>query len=180
MRADPGSARTQVGSAALVQSRFPVKLCGGPRIETRRVLHFVEDGSGRGGPHERLRDLVAVLREGPAPAAGMDVMRADDVGVDGQRTGDHRHRYGRGSLAAALVEGPKQVPHDDPETKQLGVPDSVGRAPDTALENRDACVDQTPGDHRCSMQRTMSSIPSVHHPATGWRTGEEGSPETTQ
>lgn len=61
-------------------------------------------------------------------------MRADDVGVEGQRTGDYRHRYGRGPLAAALVEGSKQVLLDDPETKQLGVPDSVGRAPETALE----------------------------------------------
>ena len=107
-------------------------------------------------------------------------MRADDVSVEGQRTGNHRHRYGRGSLAAALVECLKQVPLDDPETKQLGVPDSVGRALDTALENRDARVDQTPGDHRCSMQRTMLSIPSVRHPPTGRRTGEEGSLETTR
>jgi len=107
-------------------------------------------------------------------------MRADDVGVEGPRTGDYRHRYGRGPLAAALVEGSKQVLLDDPETKQLGVPDSVGRAPVTALENRDACVDQTPGDHRCLMQSTMSSIPSVRHPPTGGRTGEEGSPETTR
>ena len=107
-------------------------------------------------------------------------MRADDVSVEGQRTVDYRHRYGRGPLAAALLEGSKQVPLDDPVTKQLGVPDSVGRAPVTALENRDARVDQTPGGHRCSMQRTMSSIPSMRHPPTGRRTGEEGSPETTR